>query len=492
MTMTTPQFNSPMKPDCRMVELLHRGHDGWIPFHIKRYDDDRIDPFQSLVSLPAKSLPGLFEQLISELETDAFFGIHGMYRGHFGKNRKGYRDDEGKLLPNGFRDTSAVRWLTSNFVDLDCKKLGLEPGTVIGEVIRLQDAGVIPPASVITRSGNGVWLFWILSDDSGQPIRGSDSTIVKWSRVQAAILGRFARFGSDANARDAARVTRIPGSINSKAGLRVKYWLQLNESGQPFTYELADLAEWFDVNLTVKQRRRIPDTATDGKKNIYQIRASKGQRGRWAKALANFRRLWELRGTFREGTRNAAVLTLATILYSTPRDVGLTPAAIAAELDELFLDLDQPQGQPYTRDQFSKTVMRASKQRLANHAARNQTFADMLEITPEEAELLPTWPAATSHQDKSDQTPSLTRPQETERRRLVIAGYMRERRETDGGFPTGAELVELVERYGLSRPSPQTVANDLAALGYVNPRKRRPRKDADQKQLFPPEEPDLE
>ena len=168
--------------------------------------------------------------------------------------------------------------------------------------------------------------------------------------------------------------------------------------------------------------------------------------------------------------------------------MGLTPAAIAAELDELFLDLEQPQGRPYAREQFTKTVTRASKQRLANpRAARNQTFADMLEITPQEAELLPTWPAATRHHVESDETPPLTRPQETARRRLVIAGYMRDRKETDGGFPTSAELVELVERVGLSKPALQTVANDLAALGYKNPRKRRPRKDSAQRPLFPPE-----
>ena len=485
--MTTPQFHSPGKPDCRMVELVHRGHDGYVSFHVKKHDDGRRDPFQSLVSLPANSLPGLFGQVISDLETDGFFAIHGMYRGHYGKNRKGYVADDGTPLPNSYRESAGVRWLTANFVDLDCKKLGLEPGTVIGEVIRLQDAGVIPPASLITRSGNGVWLFWILSDDHGKPIRGHDSTIVKWSRVQAAILGRFARFGSDTNAADAARVTRVPGSINSKAGLKVSFWLQLDEQGQTFAYSLADLAGWFHVNLNVKPRRQIPDTAA-GKKNIYQIRASKGQRGRWAKALENFRRLWELRGTFREGTRNAAVMTLATILYSTPIGVGLTPAAIAAELEELFRDIEQPQGRPYTREEFTKTVTRASKQRLANpKAARNQTFADKLEITPQEAELLPTWPAATRHQDKSEATPSLTRPQEAARRRLVIAGYMRDRLETSGGFPTSAELAELVERVGLSKPALQTVANDLAALGYKNPRKRRPRKDAAQMPLFPPE-----
>ncbi len=203
--MTTPQFHSPGKPDCRMVELVHRGHDGFVSFNVKKHDDGRRDPFQSLVSLPANSLPGLFGQVISDLETDGFFAIHGMYRGHYGKNRKGYVADDGTPLPNSYRESAGVRWLTANFVDLDCKKLGLEPGTVIGEVIRLQDAGVIPPASLITRSGNGVWLFWILSDDHGKPIRGHDSTIVKWSRVQAAILGRFARFGSDTNAADAAR-----------------------------------------------------------------------------------------------------------------------------------------------------------------------------------------------------------------------------------------------------------------------------------------------
>lgn len=471
--MTTPGFHTPGKPDCRMIELLHRRHDGFISFHAKRGEK-----LEQLVSLPADSLPGLFEQLIPDLDENGMFSVNGMCRGERWENRRGYVDAAGKQLPSAYRNHKAIRWLTANYVDLDCHRLGLESGTVIGEVIRLQDANVIPPASVITRSGNGVWLFWLLAAENGKPLRGHDSIITRWSRIQHAIQGRLARLGADALALDAARITRVPGSINSKSGRRVGYWLQLDEiHGKPFVYDLDQLARWFNVDLSVKPSRRIPDTAESGtgKRNAYQIRAGKGQRGRWAKALANFRRLWDLRGKFREGTRNQAVMVLATILYSTPKGDGvglLTPGEIAAELDELFRDLEQGRN-PYTRQEFVATVRRASKQRLAGQNMRNQTISDFLDVTPDEAELLPTWRPASRFAHTTDHAPRLGRADLAKRRQAIL----RERIKGDD-IPPLHVLVDVIEQAGLGKPSQTTVQKDLDALGVKNPRKRRPRKDA--------------
>ena len=478
--MTTPGFHTPGKPDCQMIELLHRRHDGFISFHAKRGET-----LEQLVSLPADSLPGLFDQLIPDLDENGMFSVNGMFRGERWGNRRGYVDAAGKPLPSAYRNHKAIRWLTASYVDLDCHRLGLESGTVIGEVIRLQDANEIPPASVITRSGNGVWLLWLLADENGKPLRGHDSIITRWSRVQHAIQGRLARLGADAMALDAARITRVPGSINSKAGRRVSYWLQLDEIQKPFVYDLDQLARWFNVDLSVKPSRRIPDTA-DGAiltRNAYQIRASKGQRGRWAKALANFRRLWDLRGKFRAGTRNAAVMVLATILHSTPKgaNVGLpkgvgvgllTPGEIAAELDELFRDLEQGHT-PYTRQEFDATVRRASKQRLAGQNMRNQTISDFLDVTPEEAELLPTWLPASRFAHTIDHAPRLGRADLAKRRQAIL----RERIKGDD-IPPLHVLVDVIEQAGLGKPSQTTVQKDLDALGVKNPRKRRPRKDA--------------
>lgn len=474
-----PKFNTPGRPDCKLVDVVHRRHDGFISFHQK----DGAGELRPLCSIPAASLPGLFDQLQADLATDGYFAINGMFRGGFGDNQRGYLGHEGRRLPNAHRRNESVRWLTSCYVDLDCHALGMEPGTVIGEVIRLQDAGAIPPASLITRSGRGVWLFWLIGD-SEKPVRAHDSTVVQWSRVQSAILAKFSQFGSDSRATDAARITRIPGSINAKAGVRVSYWLQLDDLGNAFCYDLPSLAERFGASLTIKPKRAIPATTETGERTVYQERAAKGQRGRWAKALENFRRLWELRGTFKAGTRNAAVLTLATILHSTPRAVRLTDGEIAEELAELFQSLDQPPGDTYSRDQFAATARRAARQRLANHNVRNQTIADSLHITPEEAELLPSWPPARCFQP--DPQERLSRTERASRRRELIRKEVRDRQIGFRGFPTLAELVELVERAGLGRPAAETVRTDLKVIGYgdANTRKRRPRK-ADSRSLFP-------
>jgi len=46
---------------------------------------------------------------------------------------------------------------------MDCHKLGIDTGTAIGSIIRAQDDGIIPPASVLIRSGRGVWAIWLLN-----------------------------------------------------------------------------------------------------------------------------------------------------------------------------------------------------------------------------------------------------------------------------------------------------------------------------------------
>ena len=40
----------------------------------------------------------------------------------------------------------------------------LDFGYQFGQIITLQDEGIIPPASLVMRSGRGLWLFWLLAD----------------------------------------------------------------------------------------------------------------------------------------------------------------------------------------------------------------------------------------------------------------------------------------------------------------------------------------
>ena len=63
--------------------------------------------------------------------------------------------------------------LNACYVDIDFHKLGLDIGTVIGRVVNLQESGQLPHASMIVRSGHGIWLLWLVHDiedkDTSQP-----------------------------------------------------------------------------------------------------------------------------------------------------------------------------------------------------------------------------------------------------------------------------------------------------------------------------------
>jgi hypothetical protein len=482
---------APSRPDASMIELIHRGHDGWIPVVVR----DGATGQMGGASLPANMLPGLWDQMIPDMDVDAYFGIHGMYRGERWPNKRGYVGPDGKPLPAALRRVNALRWLTACFVDLDCHALGRSTGQIIGEVYDRQAAGLIPTPSLLTCSGRGVWCFWILDDGAGQPIR-SLHNLEAWNRIQTAIGAKCAEWGSDPNARDGARITRIPGSQNPKAPIgqrRVTYLPFLDQHGTTFRYSLADLALEFGADLTPKAFHATPRDrsqhgtptsqppaatppriAQDGaerkpSKATPEDKAN-GARGRLARyrtLLANFQALWRLRGKWQEGTRNQAVFTLASVLAILRRANAITLAQEAADLDALFADLAQGK-HAYSRDEFDATVN--AVQRMKRYAPKNQDLADRFGITPEEATQLPTWPAASRHGGPGAKP--ITRADQIAARRKAIESH----HAASSRPPTLADYAtHLATIHGIAT-SVQTVAADLAALGIATTRRRRPRR----------------
>ena len=471
----TPGFVTPLQPDASMIDIIHRANDGYVCFATKDADGN----LHQIASLPARAMPGLFDQMVEDLDTNSFFTLNAFFRPGWGESK--YTDEFGNPLKRGHRKSKDVRWLTAVWVDLDCYRLKMEPGEVIGKLIQLQDADEMPPASLFTRSGSGVWVLWLLAEHgTNGPVKAWQEKIAAWHRVQRVFTQRFAKFGADPNSIDAARVTRIPGSINPKRNFaRVGYWVQLDTNGKPFTYTLDTLAEWAGVQVKVRQHRPKP-LAVGGKKTIYQERASKGQAGRWNKAVENFEKLWDLRGTWRPGTRNAAALAWATILFSMPKSVRWPDQRFREELDDLFADMEQPAGERYERQEFDATVQSAKGDASRRKAFRlagatNQTFANWLDITPDEAAELPSWPCAAKYKVGDEPPPRLSRGEAQERRREWLRQNLAAWKANRDPMPTLKDLADRIELAGLPKPSQATVQNDLDALGVENPRKRRQR-----------------
>jgi hypothetical protein len=460
----------PDQPDVRPMHLMHRGHNGFIAIASKANPSGE---FRQLYSVRARDLVGVFPQLMPQLDAESYFSVHGFYRGGYGKS---LHTPEGVELPAAHRKADDVRWLTCAFADLDSHNLGLTFGQTLGMVIDAQDNGIIPPVTMFQRSGRGLWCFWFLRDrhddapakdwPAAGPVRAWKEKVPLWCAVQRVIGERLAALGSDAKARDVARVTRVPGSINTKVGLRVGYHLQLDDDGQPFVYTLDDLAEL--LNVTVRPMgREIREV--DAKLSAY---GRAGGAGRWRHDLHRFRTLSEMRGTWRIGLRNNAALVLGRILLSLKGADRPSPGACFDELVQLWNTFEQRPGEVYSLDDLKK-LWHCLPTTKPKRSLRHQTISDLLDVTPEESGLLVStngiaWPAA-SRFSLLAHRPTATRAELAEHRRDALRAILTAR---DGPTPPLRDLVDMLNAQGIGTTT-ATVRKDLVAIGVTNPRARR-------------------
>lgn len=467
MARALPKFTTPTKPNLRPVMELHRGHDGFITFHRKHPE---TGDHEDLFSVPAAELVGIFPQLMPTLERDSYFSIHGFYRSGYGVARNAPDDHP---LFRAHRRKDNLRWLTCCFADIDCHNLGVTVGEALGSIVDAQDRGDIPPASMLTRSGRGLWAFWLLKDARKEKAlqRAMPERVREWANIQHVIGARMAGIGADAMARDSVRITRIAGSVNSKSETRVGYWLQAGEDGKPFVYTIDGLNSFFGMDTTPKAPR------VDSAAKKFSDRGRKGQRGRWLKSRADFNTLWAIRETWAEGTRNNAAFVYATILGY----LGVSEDEIWAELLRLYAAFEQPArssgGHRFTERDLKTAVQGVGRPKMGHGPVRNQTIADWLQITLEESELLEVWPAATCHSQKPPPADlaEMSPAEKGRLRRFLLLHFIDSEKKKGRRLPTLETIADHLDREGIPT-SAMTVANDLGRMGISNPRRHGRRK----------------
>ncbi|WP_143593953.1 hypothetical protein [Thioclava sp. F36-7] len=134
----------------------------------------------------------------------------------------GLLDDRAYLSMNRFwkrGNTEQLKSLNALYVDLDWHKTdewrGQSPDGVEAAILRHVCASNLPAPSVVLRSGRGSALIWLIDEMPPQ-------ALPRWQSTTRALGDMFARFGVDRASQEAARVFRLPGSINEKSGRRVR------------------------------------------------------------------------------------------------------------------------------------------------------------------------------------------------------------------------------------------------------------------------------
>ena len=114
------------------------------------------------------------------------------------------------FLTGKSRKIKNLNRLNALFIDIDCYNLNLTPNQVIWFLENDFFDTIIPCPTFIINSGRGLYLIWKI-------YKGDDkNALPRWNKVQRYLHSKLKNFGADQQATDAARILRVPYTVNSK------------------------------------------------------------------------------------------------------------------------------------------------------------------------------------------------------------------------------------------------------------------------------------
>jgi hypothetical protein len=438
------------------LRVLHPDDGGWITFHTRKGEN----PFYRIAAKRPSDLGGLFPDVVADLAEDAYFSINGFYQPWC----------KSKLVAN----INAV-WLDIDYHKEPDPQMAAEEG--IASVMRLGVTGKIPEPTLYVRSGRGFWCFWRLRNVDGDALTTKDPAVrCTWERLMRGVIVSLRAYGYpvDAGSSTIERRTRMPESINSKAGSKVTYTVNYGAHGGPISYTLPELARWFNVSEVPLLQLPPPASTTvstsQNDSSLVSIvpassdsicvtsvnhlgRKSSGQRALCERRLRDLETLLELRGgRFHAGCRNNATMLYAALIRGSP-DRTLLVSNFAKE-----------RCLPRLKEYEIKGALKAFNHRLFRITDR--TIGDLLEITPAEAANLEGGMKYLTDREPY-QAARPTKIRRSDRRELITALW--------DASPAGVTLSNLQSQlhdHGHDA-SLATIRNDLSEMGIVNPRRKR-------------------
>ncbi|MCP3959259.1 MAG: hypothetical protein GY719_15520 [bacterium] len=445
MTSDQLSFPEPAGPSTAAIQRFHRGEDAYIRFLAKNHEG-RLRPIGSMLR---SDLDQCFPEIIQHLVKDSYVTINAYYKPHTHKEQD-------------------LRYL--NAVYTDCDAYNLDFADAVYRILKAAEVGVIPPPTVVARSGRGIWAFWLLCSalDRNKPEKGFRENVLIYKGILTAINRRLEEFapdlGPDPGAVDASRITRVEGSMHSGAGRRVSYAWFADDTRHAFTYTLRELSRFLDVDvpkLLSWQPAAPTSPATPTATAAKRERTHPGRARGWC-AFHEKRQyeLWHLiqhRGGMPEGCRQHGALVLGTDLRALHR----SEEEILAKVTEYGALCRPPMPVWEIHATVKKVIGRASPLKWTG-----PTLARLLRVSTAEAQALE---LTTMHPERE---PHRSRPRprkdaREKRRALIVelakAGYACGVKADGKTTFGGAEIRRKLKVKGLETTAP-TVSRDIRDL----------------------------
>lgn len=213
----------------------------------------------------------------------------------------------------GPRARNPLAALNALFVDLDYHTVpqwrGVAPEVVAQAFFATVESKNIPLPSLLNDTGRGLAAIWLIEETPS-------SALPRWKSAMSVLPSLFKKFGADRACTDAARVFRLPGTINKKSGREVRV---IDGTLQRIPYD--DLADCIYIAAGRPTRRQLATKrgGTSPKKSSASKKTG-ALRGlpaalRFAQIRSDLERLSEhWGGVVPEGSRNTWLHLYATCL----------------------------------------------------------------------------------------------------------------------------------------------------------------------------------
>lgn len=162
------------------------------------------------------------------------------------------------------RSIAGLRQINTLFVDLDFYKIRKDYSAeqICWQLEVNEYNRSIPEPSVILSSGRGLALIWYIESTPA-------ADLPLWQSIEDYLIYALHDYGADTAARDAARVLRIAGTVNSKSGQMAKFIRTYNTEHR---YSLKSIAEqYLAVNETKKKPTKLLYKASDKLGRILNV-----------------------------------------------------------------------------------------------------------------------------------------------------------------------------------------------------------------------------
>jgi len=149
---------------------------------------------------------------------------------------------------NTYRRIEYLKELTTIYVDIDYYHTNFSKETVLYNLAQLVEEKKLPQPSITIDSGRGLYVIWRIEQVASQ-------ALPLWQTIENYFVDLLSKLGADPQAKDACRVLRVPGTINSKNNSSV----DMLEFIPELVYKLRGLQEEYLPTLKVLTQEEVQE-----------------------------------------------------------------------------------------------------------------------------------------------------------------------------------------------------------------------------------------